>query len=172
MESLIMTAKEKQVELIKHLLKPMLKQNGYSIKGQTWWKDKGDFFTLIKLQNYSWNSKDGVDFCFNIGIALKATLPESKTPTVHSLNVYLREGFFLPEQERESFIRNQTGYYITAATNMEEFSNRFRSHLQDHILPYLNKLNTIKDCIIYFGDVVFWGDNLKRVIQESAIEVV
>ncbi len=26
--------------------------------GQTWWKDKGNFFNFINLQNYSWNSKD------------------------------------------------------------------------------------------------------------------
>src|SRR5690606_28661656 len=69
-----MTAKEKQAEFIKSYLKPTLKQNGYQTSAQTWWKDKGDFFNVINLQNYSWNSKDIVDFRFNIGIALKATV--------------------------------------------------------------------------------------------------
>ena len=62
-----MTGKEKQKELIKNYLKPTLKDYGYKTSGQTWWKDKGEFFTLINLQNFSWNNKDNVDFCFNIG---------------------------------------------------------------------------------------------------------
>jgi len=52
-----MTAKEKQAEFIKNYLKPILKDHGYLVSGQTWWKDKGDFFNVINLQSYSWNSK-------------------------------------------------------------------------------------------------------------------
>lgn len=72
------------MEIIKTYLKPTLKQFGYQTSGQTWWKDNGDFFTLINLQNFSWNSKDSVDFCFNIGVAVKATMTDKtkKKPTV------------------------------------------------------------------------------------------
>ena len=49
-----MTAKEKQAYIIKIYLKPTLKTFGYQTSGQTWWKDKGDFFNFINLQNYSW----------------------------------------------------------------------------------------------------------------------
>ena len=73
-----MTAKEKQAYIIKIYLKPTLKTFGYQTSGQTWWKDKGDFFNFINLQNYSWNSKDSVDFRFNIGIALKATIKDKQ----------------------------------------------------------------------------------------------
>jgi len=69
-----MTAKDKQTEFIKSYLKPTLKQNGYQTSGQTWWRNQVDFFIIINLQNYSWNDKDKVDFCFNIGIGLAATL--------------------------------------------------------------------------------------------------
>ena len=76
-----MTAKEKQTLFIKTYLKTTLKTFGYQTSGQTWWKDKGDFYNVINLQNYSWNSKDSVDFRFNIGIALKATLKVSTPAT-------------------------------------------------------------------------------------------
>ena len=97
-----MTAKEIQTEFIKTFLKPSLKSLGYQTNGQTWWKDKGDFFTLINLQNFSRNSKDSVDFCFNIGVALKATMKDTdkKKPTAHDLTVYLREGFYLPDTDK------------------------------------------------------------------------
>ena len=96
-----MTAKEKQTEIIKSYLKPTLKQLGYQTSGQTWWRDKGDFFTLINLQNFSWNSKDSVDFCFNIGIAVKATMTDkTKKATYSDLTTHLDEGTFLPDRTK------------------------------------------------------------------------
>jgi hypothetical protein len=91
-----MTAKEKQIKFIKLYLKPILKQNGYQTAGLTWWKDKGEFFNVINLQNYSWNSKDNVDFRFNIGIALKATVKDEhkKKATYSDLTTNLDEGTF------------------------------------------------------------------------------
>ncbi|MCH7658849.1 MAG: DUF4304 domain-containing protein [Bacteroidetes bacterium] len=50
-----MTTKEKQAEFIKSYLNPTLNHFGYRKSGQIWWKDKGDFFNVINLQNYSWN---------------------------------------------------------------------------------------------------------------------
>lgn len=71
-----MSAKDRQKEFIKNYLKPTLKNWGYQTGGQTWWKDRGDFFTVICLQNSSWNCKDDVSFWFDIGIALKDTLKD------------------------------------------------------------------------------------------------
>ncbi len=45
-----MTAKDKQKEFIKIYLKPKLKEWGYHTAGQTWWKDKGDFFNVINWE--------------------------------------------------------------------------------------------------------------------------
>lgn len=53
----MMNAKEKQTEFIKGYLKPKLKDEGFGTSGQTWWKNKGDFFIVINLQNSQWNSK-------------------------------------------------------------------------------------------------------------------
>ena len=108
-----MTAKDKQKEFIKTFLKPKLKEWGYQTSGQTWWKDKGDFFNVINLQNYSWNSKDSVDFRFNIGIALKETLKDEnkKKPTHYDLALSLDEGAFLPDRKKRNFGNNQ-GYSL------------------------------------------------------------
>jgi hypothetical protein len=124
-----MTAKEIQAGFIKTYLKPSLKKLGYHISGQTWWKDKGDFFTLINLQNFSWNSKESVDFCFNIGVALKAAMKETeKMPTVHDLTVYLREDFYLPDNRQEYKFKNKTGYILTNQTDLREFTNELKKY--------------------------------------------
>jgi hypothetical protein len=169
-----MTAKEKQTEIIKTYLKPTLKQFGYQTSGQTWWKDKGVFFTLINLQNFSWNSKDSVDFCFNIGIAVKATMTDKtgKKPTVHDLNVYLREGFYLPDDRQEYKYKNKTGYTLTDKMNMDDFKNEMKSDFENHIIPFLDKLNSLQDCLDNFGQIEFWGPNLKKVIRENNLSLV
>jgi hypothetical protein len=168
-----MTAKEKQTEFIKSYLKPTLKQFGYQTSGQTWWKDKGDFFILINLQNYSWNSKDSVDFRFNIGIALKATVKDEqkKKATYYDLTTHLDEGAFLPDRKKRKFGDNQ-GYSIKDDTDLNEFINSLKDDFEIYILPGLAKLNSLADCVAFYGQFPFWGDNLKRVIVENNIRLV
>ena len=168
-----MTAKEKQSEFIKSYLKPTLKQFGYQTSGQTWWKDKGDFFTVINLQNYSWNSKDSVDFRFNIGIALRATVKDGqkKKATYNDLTTHLDEGTFLPDRKKRKFGDNQ-GYSIKDDTDLTEFTNALKEDFEIYILPGLDRPNSLADCVEFYGQFPFWGDNLKRVIKENNISVV
>ena len=165
-----MTAKEKQTEFIKSYLKPTLKQNGYQTSGQTWWKDKGDFFNVINLQNYSWNSKSNVDFRFNIGIALKATVKDEqkKKATYNDLTTHLDEGTFLPDRKNRKFGNNQ-GYFITENTNFDEFIIAMKTDFEIYILPRLEEPKTLADCIKFYEEDPFWGDNLKRVITENKL---
>jgi hypothetical protein len=166
-----MTAKEKQTYFIKTYLKPALKTFGYQTIGQTWWKDKGDFFTIINLQNFSWNSKDKVDFCFNIGVALKATMKDAdkKKPTVYDLTVGLRESSYLSDSRQEYKFRNKTGYLMTEQTELNDFITELKSDFENDILPSLDKLNSLQNCVDKFGQVTFWGDHLKRILAENKL---
>jgi hypothetical protein len=167
-----MTAKEKQTEFIKSYLKPTLNQFGYQTSGQTWWKDKGDFFDVINLQNYSWNSKDSVDFRFNIGIAVKATVKDEqkKKATYNDLTTHLDEGIFLQDRTKRKFGDNQ-GYSITDDTDLNEFINAFKDDFETFILPGLEQCKSLADCVKFYGQFPFWGDNLKRVIEENKLSV-
>ncbi|WP_149275079.1 DUF4304 domain-containing protein [Pareuzebyella sediminis] len=165
-----MTAKDKQREFIKAVLKPKLKEWGYQTSGQTWWQDKGEFFNVINLQNYSWNSIDSLNFRFNIGIALKATLKDEKKmkATYNDLTVHLDEGAFLPDRKQRKFGDNQ-GYSITDNTNLDEFNDSLVFDLEEYILTELDKPKTIHDCIEFYGKFTFWGEHLKRQIKELGI---
>lgn len=167
-----MTAKEKQTEFIKSYLKPTLKQNGYQTSGQTWWKDKGDFFNVINLQNYSWNSKDSVDFRFNIGIALKVTLKDAqkKKATYNDLTTHLDEGTFLPDRKNRKFGDNQ-GYSINDKTNIEQFIAALKTDFETYILPRLEEPKNLADCVKFYERFPFWGDNLKKVIGENKLTI-
>ncbi len=167
-----MTAKEKQTEFIKSYLKPTLKRFGYQTSGQTWWKDRGDFFDVINLQNYSWNSKDSVDFRLNIGVAVKATVKdqERKKATNYDLTTHLDEGVFLPDRTKRKFGDNQ-GYSITDGTDLNEFILAFRDDFETYVLPVLEKSKSLSDCVRFYEQYPFWSDNLKRVIQENNLSL-
>jgi hypothetical protein len=42
---------------------------------------------------------------------------------------------------------------------------------EKEILPRLEKLNSLKDCLDYFESATFWADNLKKVIADNKLEV-
>ena len=162
-----MTAKDKQTDFIKFFLKPTLKEWGYQTSGLTWWKDKGEFFNVINLQNYSCNTKENVDFRFNIGVALKATVKDEKKrkATYHDLSVHLDEGAFLPDRKNRKFGNNQ-GYSITGATDLKEFTESLKTDFESYILPELEKINSLEECLIFYGQFEFWGERLKNDIEK------
>lgn len=165
-----MTAKEKQTAFIKTYLKPVLKLHGYSISGQTWWKDKGEFFNVINLQNYSWNSKDSVDFRFNVGIALRAILADKqkRKATYNDLVIHLDEGAFLPDRKSRKFANNQ-GYSITEETDLDEFISVFKSDWETYILPKLDEPKSLQDRVQHYGQLPFWGERLKMIIEDNKL---
>ncbi len=165
-----MTAKDKQKEFIKIYLKPKLKEWGYHTAGQTWWKDKGDFFNVINLQNYSWNSKASVDFRFNIGIALKVNVKDvkKKKATQSDLTVHLDEGTFIPDRKKRKFGNNQ-GYSINEETDFSEFLKSLKIDFEEYILPKLDEIESLEDCIAFYGQFKFWGENLKRQIKQHEL---
>lgn len=164
-----MTVKEKQKEFLQSYLKPLLKKRGFKTSGQTWWRDQGYFFVVLTLQNSAWNHKDGIHFFFNTGIALKHTLKDSqkKKAGYSDLTVFVREDFYLPENRKTHQYRTIGGYDFKEETDLADFIEEFRKDFEIEILPKLDNLNNLKECIILYEDVILYGDNLKQLITEN-----
>ncbi|WP_338840437.1 DUF4304 domain-containing protein [Flavobacterium ginsenosidimutans] len=160
-----MNAKEKQLEFIKTYLKPTLKAFGYKSSGQRWWKDKGEFYTIINLQNFSWNTKEKVNFCFNIGVVLKAIIGKDKKPTYADLTGMLREDAYLTEQRKKHSFRNHSGYLLKTGDDLNHFIEEFNIDFENYILSELEKLNSIQDCLDFYSKYEFWFDVLKKTIE-------
>jgi hypothetical protein len=159
------TAKDIQTDFIKTYLKPTLKEHGYKISGQTWWKNKGDFFVVINLQNSRWNSKEELSFCLNIGIALTDQLAdrEKKKVKFSDFTATVRENAYLTEDRKQIRITKGgwLGYKITNTTNVNEFIEYFRIDLEDHILKILDSFKTLDDCIKFYENLGFSADQFK-----------
>lgn len=167
-----MTAKEKQMDFIKSYLKPTLKVNGYKTSGQTWWKNMGDFFIVINLQNSQWNSKDELSFCFNIGVALTENLKdkEKKKASYSDLVAHVRhEAYITEERHSVKAMRGGLGYQIMENTNLTEFVSEFKVDLEDNILKILNGFKTLSDCVAFYEKYSIWGDIVKRQIEERGL---
>jgi hypothetical protein len=169
------TSKDIQTEFIKTYLKPVLKENGYKTSGQTWWKSMGDFFIVINLQNSQWNSKEELSFCLNIGVALTEKLAdkEKKKATYFDIATQVREDAYLTE-ERQRVKKTQggwLGYKITDKTDLTEFIKEFKIDLEENILKILDRLKSLSDCITFYEKFGFWGDNLKRQIEECGLKL-
>lgn len=165
-----MTAKDKQNEFLKAYLKPIFKEEGFNTTGQNWWKDKGDFFLVINLQNSQWNSSDSLSFCFNIGVALTKKLrdPAKKKATYQDIGTNVREDSFLPEERNKHKYRKDgwLGYLLTNETDIKDFIRELKIDFEENILPKLNSLYTLSDCLRFFEQFGIWGENLKKQVEE------
>ena len=163
-----MTAKDKQKEFLKSYLKPRLKEEAYRTSGQTWWKIKDDFFLMINLQNSQWNSKDELSFCFNIGVGLLADLKDGRKPTHFDMATPLREDAYLSGERNKHKYRKDgwLGYLITDATDLNDFIKELEKDFELDILPKLRELNTLEDCLKFYGQFEFWGENLQKRVKE------
>jgi hypothetical protein len=163
----MITAKDKQLVIIKTVLKPILKNHGYKTEGLTFWKDQGKFFIIINLQNFSWNSKNSVDFCFNIGIALISKLkdPQKKKANYHDCVAFTREPAFLSKDRINTKYRNKVQYSITNDTDIIDFGKEIAFDFENEILLKLDAMNELESWIIFFKDISFWKERLLRAID-------
>ena len=161
-----MNAKEKQTKFIKLHLKPFLKSRDYKNSNQTWWKDRGDFYNVINLQNFSWNSKDKIDFIFNLGIALKATLKDRtlKKVTHFDCVTHLGDVAFLPDSKNRRFGSN-LGYEIKSETDLDDFMISFFNDFSNYVLPKFEEPSNLKELIDFYKRFEFWGIQLEKQIE-------
>lgn len=165
-----MNAKEKQKELITRYLKPTLKQKGFLTSGNTWWRDKGDFFDVIDLQNSQGNSRTKLSFCLNIGPALKSYLCYSKANKISHFDVVvnLREPAFMSEARcKQPHHSGWLGYLIDDSTVINDFITEFAIDLEQQILPTLERLKNLDDWLDFIQEGQFWHEVLTRVIKEN-----
>jgi hypothetical protein len=157
-----MTAKEKQLFVIKTVLKPLLKEYGYKTQSQTWWKVKGDFYVILDLQNFSWNSKDDINFCFNTGIATRNKVKDPHKPSHYDRDVTIREKYYLPKDRKTHSYHNGTGYLITNDTDLSSFVAALKNDFNVQIISKLEQLQTLDDCLNLYGDLPFGVKILKK----------
>ena len=154
-----MTAKQKQLAFIKNPLKQLLKNEGYKTNGNKWWKVNEPFFNLIELQNFSWNSKKSVDFCFNFTTGFTGDIKNPGKPTIHDGMAYIRENYF--KVAKNDYWKGANGYHLDGNTDLNRFTDQVLSDFKLLILPKFNSL-TNEQSIMHFYSDKFSGPRVKQ----------
>jgi hypothetical protein len=163
-DSSALTAKEKQLLFVKESLKPLLKAEGYRTTGNKWWKINTPYFNLLELQNFSWNSCNSVDFCFNFTTGLTSDIKNPDKPTIHDGIPYIRENYF--KVAENDYWKGANGYHIDHNTDLEKFTGQVISDFKLLILPKFNLL-THEDAIVIFYSDNFWGPRVKQSLTRG-----
>ncbi|QEM02262.1 DUF4304 domain-containing protein [Mucilaginibacter rubeus] len=153
------SGKEKQLTFIRDSLKPLLKAEGYKTAGNKWWKFNGSFFNFIELQNFSWNSMNSVDFCFNFTTGLTTDIKNGNKPTIHDGIPHIRESYF--EVKKNEYWKGANGYHIDDITDLDRFTKQIIADFELLILPKFNSL-TNKESIVDFYSDEFWAPRIKQ----------
>ena len=91
----------------------------------------------------------------------------SKNPTHFDLTVPLRQDSYLPDSRKSHCYRNKTGYIIDQETAVDDFIKELRIDFESEILPRLDNLFIIDDCLRYYEHLPFWGERLKMLVNSS-----
>jgi len=156
------TAKTKQQAFIRDFLKPLLKAEGYKTAGNKWWKVNEPFFNFIELQNFSWNSRNSVDFTFNFTTGFINQVENAHKPTIHDGLAYVRESYF--GVTKNDCWKGLNGYHIDDTTDLMSFSEQVINDFKLLILPKFTLL-TDEDSIANFYSDNFWGPRVKQSLK-------
>ncbi|MGX7666690.1 DUF4304 domain-containing protein [Flavobacterium pedocola] len=131
--------KEKFNQLIADVVKPLLKQNGFTKKGMNFYKRKDDLIFLINFQNSHGNTFDQTEFYVNCGI--------------HSTNIdkVIGRGELLEPKEYDCYFGTRIssitkspndGYIITEETDLHPLNLTINKDLKAVIVMFENVKQT------------------------------
>ncbi|WP_461733087.1 DUF4304 domain-containing protein [Enterococcus sp. LJL128] len=93
-----LTPVEKRNIIVKQVIKPLLKKNGFSTAGLTWYREIGDSYLIIHMMNSQFNSNStGASFRFHISASKKDEIKEQLSKQwIYNQACELNQFDFLP----------------------------------------------------------------------------
>lgn len=139
--------KEKFNQLIFEVVKPLMKQNGFTKNGMNFYKKNDDLVFLLNFQNSQGNTIDQTKFYINCGIHSTAIDKVIGKPEILESKEY--ECYF---KTRISSITNSAddGYFITNATDLHTLYLTITKDLKTVLAMYDNvkKTSDLTDLMI------------------------
>ncbi|MCP5005142.1 MAG: DUF4304 domain-containing protein [Planctomycetes bacterium] len=126
-------------KLLKECIKPLLKDNGFSQKGNTFIVQKSDNWGLINFQKSRKSSASEMAFTVNIGITSSRLLNysslEIQKPSIDQCHLRQRLGFLLQE-------RCDQWWTINAETKVSDICEEIKGYISNYALPYIERYLT------------------------------
>lgn len=148
-----MTTKEKKTIILKEVITPAFKEEGYRTIGQTYYRVQGDCCMTVKIQSSHFNSAaTGNTFWFHIEAFPKETSREQLKEWNSWGSSSIHESSLLPDCGYLHPYRNALGYcidgyknYVPQDMDIEDIKERIGSDLREVILPQLDEIKSLDD---------------------------
>lgn len=151
-----MTSKEYLNQLVKDLVKPAFRAEGFSTAGTTFRKSETGFVKVFNLQHSQFNYLNTISFYLNLGIFF----PHSYTSFMSD---WMREDLVTPPQPRitdcqrnfrvDALTKQPEALLIDEATDRAAFAERLRVLIWEHALPYFRHFRQVEDFLVTNDDV-------------------
>lgn len=138
-----MTLFEQRDRIVKEIIKPAFKNNGFTGSGTTFKKVEKDFIKIFNIQSSGFNFEDNLAFFLNIGLLFPIW--------------YEIQGEKLPQNPKEydcqfrirsnSLTGNNEIYRLTPEVNFQTFDKLIKDELNEFILPFYSQLKSLEDCL-------------------------
>lgn len=149
--------KESFNQIITEIIKPKLTSIGFKKSGNTFRRKENDFLIIFDIWKSSWNSANDISFWFETGVFMESFYrfmfneESKKSIRTNHCSMRLHSGSILH--------KGVPCYdYRLTENNEESLRNEIINDLDNSFLPFLNKLKSIEDILI-FGekDPVYCG---------------
>lgn len=160
-----MKEQEKKNRIIKEVIKPLLKNAGYKVCGNTCISEREECYVCIYIQNSKYNLEPvGYTFWLNIGIEEKSQMTEEAIIKQHGAGEFINEAMFLPNHGLIHPYHNACGYTIGGTqnkklieTDYDACKRRIINDFETCILKELKEIQSIKD----------WKDLNQRLFEKQ-----
>lgn len=135
--------------IIKEVIAPVLKANGFQKSGNNFYRDLGEIGQAFNIQQSQWNSKDDKTFVFNLGLLDKEIQNEiyqrelPKFPKEYSCEIRLRHGQLMN--------KGDVWYALNKRTDLEKLKAQIDNDLEKYVLPFFDKYQDPKKWIEFFN---------------------
>jgi hypothetical protein len=140
-----MDLQKKVDEIIKTLMQPIFKSNGFKKTGRNWYKDLGEFGWCFNIQSSLYNSQDEIGFTFNTGIFVEKSY---KLVNNGSLPKFPKE-YECVIRKRIGTIKkkNDIWYQLNGETNIDDLKFIIQNDIEGYIIPYFNTFISIENIV-------------------------
>ncbi len=149
-----MNSKEKRDRIIREVIKPLMKKEGYKCKSLTWYKELEDSFLIMHMKNGRFNN-EYTGFKFQLLFSVTQTKELSGSIDSEWINNQMcdvSESAFLPFERTLTPFRTFGGYWIDGYRNgkptdypIEDILMHIQEDFETYILPELRTIHSIND---------------------------
>lgn len=172
----MVSAKEKRKQIVRQVIKPLLKEAGFRTKGNRWKRELEDGWLLIHLINGSYGSDFECEFELRFGAYTREKIGNTDPDRfwIHGKDLLQRDflpyrGEFTPFTDPQRYyIRNYfdrvNGGYID--TPVESYIDQVREDFETYILPRLAQIKRVADWNALWQENWDKTHNDRKQIQE------